>query len=274
MPELPEVETVRIGIENRVGSRRIVGVNVLRYDLRLPIPRNLSNIILDCKITSFSRRGKYLLLYLDSDYVLLFHLGMSGRITVKTGAPIALYKHDHLVVNFEDNVTLVYNDARRFGLIDVFPRKSLDSHRLLRFMGPEPLSKAFDSSLLASRLNNRKTNIKSALMDQKIVAGIGNIYACEALFHARISPKRRAENVQGERAKRLTIALKLVFEKAIESGGSSLRDYVNPSGQLGYFQHNFSVYGREGYECFECGKIIKKIIQSGRSTFYCPFQQR
>ena len=274
MPELPEVETVRIGLEAQIGCNRIIGVEIRRYDLRIPIPEDLKTRLLECRISSYSRRGKYLLLHLNNHNIWLIHLGMSGRIIVNSGNPEILGKHDHLVVNFEGSLQLVYNDPRRFGLIDIIGNDILQSHRLLSSMGPEPLSESFNAEVLISALKNRKISIKAALLDQKIVAGIGNIYACEALFYAQISPKRTAANIRIYQARRLVSAIKFVLEKAIESGGSSLKDYVNTSGELGYFQHNFSVYGKEGKPCRECGKEIKKIIQNGRSTFFCPFQQR
>mgnify|MGYP001447885680 CR=1 FL=1 len=274
MPELPEVETVRRGLSLKIGSRRIIGVEKRRDNLRKPFPEKLAARLIGSQIIDFGRRGKYLLLGLDSDDILIIHLGMSGRILLTFGNRPPLDQHDHLVIDFEDGLRLVYNDPRRFGLVDIINKELILNHRLLHAMGPEPLSPDFDFLALSKKLEGRKTSIKAALLDQRIIAGIGNIYACEALFYARLSPRRLASNVQGKRAEHLVLSIKTVLEKAIAAGGSSLKDYVNTSGGLGYFQHGFTVYGRENQACKECGNTVKRIVQNGRSTFFCPHHQR
>ena len=287
MPELPEVETVRRGLAQAMEGRRIEEVEVRRRDLRFPVPEDFADRLRGRTLITLGRRAKYLVGTFDDDTVLLAHLGMSGRMVIETEedreAPgrfvrgIAAHRaHEHIVFRVGNGTVIRFSDPRRFGLmlltdIDAFP-----SHRLIRHLGPEPIGKDFTGPVLAARLKGRKTSIKSALLDQRVVAGVGNIYACEALFDAGISPRRSAATVQGGRAGRLAEAVRAVLARAIKVGGSSLRDHVAPTGELGYFQHSFSVYGREGKPCpdCDCGKSIKRITQSGRSTFLCAKRQR
>ena len=274
MPELPEVETVRRGLAARLAGRRITHVTVRRPDLRRPLPPDMGQALTGRTLQRFGRRGKYLLLHLDSGNVLLVHLGMSGRMSVDD-APSG-GAHEHVVLHFDDGAVLSYEDHRRFGLMDLADAGRLEEHELLRSMGPEPLAPNFDGPALAKRLHAKDTPIKAALLDQRVVAGLGNIYVCEALFHAGLSPRRRAGSVQGRRADRLASAIRGVLEDAIAAGGSSLRDYVQASGELGYFQHRFAVYDRADQPCpgCDCGAAVRRIVQSGRSTFYCAKRQR
>jgi formamidopyrimidine-DNA glycosylase len=275
MPELPEVETVRRGLALRLSGRRIVRAELRRPDLRQPFPPGLARRLEGARIGDLRRRGKYILIELDDDGLLLVHLGMSGRITAGgNNAPDE--KHDHVVLRLDDGTVVRFNDPRRFGLLDYLPRGKEGSHPLLADMGPEPLEADFDGAYLAKALAGKLTPIKSALLDQKIVAGLGNIYACEALYRARLSPRRLAATVTGARAARLAVAIRAVLEEAIDAGGSSLRDYVQANGELGYFQHRWAVYGREGEPCpaCNCTEGVRRFTQSGRSTFYCVRWQR
>ena len=274
MPELPEVETVRRGLAARLAGRRITHVTVRRPDLRRPLPPDMGQALTGRTLQGFGRRGKYLLLRLDGGRVLIVHLGMSGRMSV-ADAPSG-GAHEHVVLHFDDGAVLSYEDHRRFGLMDLADAGRLEDHDLLRSMGPEPLAPDFDGPALAQRLHAKDTPIKAALLDQRVVAGLGNIYVCEALFHAGLSPRRRAGSVQGRRADRLARAIRDVLEDAIAAGGSSLRDYVQASGELGYFQHRFAVYDRADLPCpgCDCGAAVRRIVQGGRSTFYCAKRQR
>jgi formamidopyrimidine-DNA glycosylase len=275
MPELPEVETVRRGLATRMIGRRIVKAELRRPDLRRPFPPLLAERLTGALIGELSRRGKYILIALDDTGVLLLHLGMSGRITAGgNNAPVE--KHDHVILTLDDGTVVRFNDARRFGLLDYMARGSEAAHPLLAEMGPEPLEAGFDGAYLEKVLAGKMTPIKSALLDQKIVAGLGNIYVCEALYRAAISPRRRAATVGGARAARLANAIRDVLGEAIEAGGSSLRDYVQANGELGYFQHRWAVYGKEGEPCpsCTCAEGVRRITQAGRSTFYCAKRQR
>jgi formamidopyrimidine-DNA glycosylase len=275
MPELPEVETVRRGLALRLTGRRIVRAELRRADLRRPFPPGLAKQLEGARIGALSRRGKYILIELDEDGLLLVHLGMSGRITV-SGNNAPDEKHDHVVLTLDDGAVVRLNDARRFGSLDYLSRGTEGAHPLLAEMGPEPLGPDFDGAYLAKAFAGKITPIKSALLDQKIVAGLGNIYVCEALYRAGISPRRLAATVTGARAARLVQAVRAVLEEAIEAGGSSLRDYVQTNGELGYFQHRWAVYGKEGEPCpgCTCAEGIRRITQSGRSTFFCAKKQR
>jgi formamidopyrimidine-DNA glycosylase len=275
MPELPEVETVRRGLELRISGRQIVRADLNRPDLRRPFPPDLKQRLDGARIGALSRRGKYLLIELDDTGLLLLHLGMSGRITAGgNNAPIE--KHDHVVLTLDDGTVVRFNDTRRFGLLDYLARGSEGAHPLLAGMGPEPLGPEFDGAYLSRALAGKITPIKSALLDQKIVAGLGNIYVCEALYRARLSPRRLATTVAGARATRLAAAIRETLEEAIEAGGSSLRDYVQANGELGYFQHRWAVYGKEGEPCpgCTCATGVSRIVQAGRSTFFCAKKQR
>ena len=282
MPQLPEVETVRRGLEESLPGRRFAQVVQRRADLRFPLPKGFAGKLTGRRVDSVGRRGKYLLWRLDNGLVVIAHLGMSGRLTVRPpGTPGAaetpgLARHDHLVFHMDDGGVVLFNDVRRFGLMDLVGAEGLEAHPLLAAMGPEPLGNEFNASVLGAALKGRRVSIKAALLDQKVVAGLGNIYVSEALFRAGISPRRLAAHVPGARAARLVPAIRDVLEEAIKAGGSTLRDYVQASGELGYFQHKFAVYGREGEPCpgCDCAGAIRRIVQSGRSTYYCSKRQR
>lgn len=275
MPELPEVETIRRGLALKVSGRRIVRAELRRPDLRRPFPPLLERRLTGARIGALARRGKYILLELDDDGILLLHLGMSGRITAGA-ANGEDARHDHVVLTLDDGTVVRFNDARRFGLLDYLRRGEEARHPLLAGMGPEPLEPGFDGPYLARALDGKMTSIKAALLDQRIVAGLGNIYVCEALYRAGLSPRRLAGTVAGTRAAKLAAAIRAVLHEAIEAGGSSLRDYVQADGELGYFQHRWAVYGREGEPCpgCTCAEGVRRIVQSGRSTFFCARRQR
>lgn len=276
MPELPEVETVRRGLEGRIVGKRIIETETRRQTLRIPLPENFAARMTSRRFERLERRGKYILAYLDDGTVLIIHLGMSGRITLDGTGPQVARRHDHVVFRMEDGTVATYNDPRRFGLMTLCRDVEVQEHRLLASMGADPLSNQFNGPYLAKRLKGKRTPIKAALLDQKIVAGLGNIYASEALFSAGLSPRRSAHTVQGGRAETLSATIRQVLDRALRAGGSSLRDYVQANGELGYFQYQFSVYGREGEPCpkCDCKFTIKRILQSGRSTFYCSKRQR
>jgi formamidopyrimidine-DNA glycosylase len=293
MPELPEVETVRRGLEPILVGNAFARVEQRRPDLRFPLPKHFGERLSGRTVKALDRRAKYLLARLDDGEVLVMHLGMTGSFSVdhanggseapgrfahpRAKAP----KHEHIVFHLGDGTAVRYSDARRFGLMDLVPAKTLESHALFKGLGVEPLSRAFTSEWLAGRLKGKATSIKAALVDQRLIAGLGNIYACEALFKARISPKRLAGSLATKSGKptpkksALVAAIKAVLEDAIKAGGSSLRDYRRADGSLGDFQHRFKVYGREGKKCLTkgCG-TVRRIVQGGRSTFYCPACQR
>ena len=275
MPELPEVETVRRGLALRMSGRRIVHAELRRPDLRRPFPPALAERLGGARIGALGRRGKYILIELDSDGLLLLHLGMSGRITAGDGA-LPAARHDHVILTLDDGTIVRFNDARRFGLLDYMRRSEAERHPLLAGLGPEPLGPGFDGAYLAARLAGKLSSIKAALLDQRIVAGLGNIYVCEALYRARLSPRRLAGTIGRGRATRLVVAIRAVLEEAIAAGGSSLRDYVQADGELGYFQHHWAVYGHEGQPCpgCDCAEGVRRIVQSGRSTFFCAKKQR
>lgn len=283
MPELPEVETVRRGLAPVMEGGTIARAEVNRPDLRWPFPERMAERLQGRRVLRLGRRSKYLLADLDSDETLIVHLGMSGRMVV-SGATVGAFRHehsapethDHVVLHMADGARVTFNDPRRFGAMDLWPTLRTDDHWLLRSLGPEPLGNAFSESFLHARLKGRKMPIKAALLDQKIVAGLGNIYVCEALHRARISPKRQAGRISRLRIGRLVTAVREVLEEAITAGGSSLRDYRQASGDLGYFQHGFRVYDREGRPCVtpDCAGRVVRIVQSGRSTFHCPKCQR
>jgi formamidopyrimidine-DNA glycosylase len=275
MPELPEVETVRRGLALKMTGRHIVQAELRRQDLRRPFPPMLARTLTGAAIGKLTRRGKYILIELDDSGTLLLHLGMSGRITAGS-ADLPHAPHDHVILTLDDGTVVRFNDARRFGLIDYMRRGEEAAHPLLADMGPEPLGPEFDARYLGRKLAGKMTSIKAALLDQKIVAGLGNIYVCEALYRAGLSPRRLAATVTGARAAKLAAAIKATLGDAIEAGGSSLRDYVQADGELGYFQHQWAVYGREGEPCpgCTCAEGVHRIVQSGRSTFFCAKKQR
>jgi formamidopyrimidine-DNA glycosylase len=270
MPELPEVETVCRGLAGVLEGRRFARVDVRRKDLRIPFPKGLAANLTGRKVERIYRRAKYVMMALDNAQVLIAHLGMAGRMQiVKAETPLGA--HDHVVFTTDDGAEIRFNDPRRFGLMTLADAAALDSHKLFRHLGPDAMSEDFTPESLSRALKGRKTSIKVALMDQRIVVGVGNIYACESLNRAGISPKRKAGTVAGKRAEALVPAIKQVLAEAIAAGGSSLRDHVQPSGELGYFQNAWRVYGREGESC-PCGSnsaMVKRIVQGGRSTFFC-----
>ena len=275
MPELPEVETVCRALAPVLEQHHVVAAFVGREDLRWPLPENLAARLLGQRFTHVDRRGKYVLIHLDQQNILLLHLGMSGSIRIYDTPP-ALGKHDHIMLTMAANPTaaathyVVLNDPRRFGWVDLFPTAHQDNHKLLRHMGPEPLGNTFSAAHLQAVFNGRPGPVKNALLNQQLIAGIGNIYASEALFHAGISPRRSAATIRGQRAERLAAAIVKTLRAAIEDGGTSLRDHVQPGGEIGYFVRRLAVYGRDGQPCQVCTTPIKTLVQSGRSTFYCP----
>lgn len=279
MPELPEVETVMRGLSGRLNGRVLSHVEARRPDLRWPLPDRFAARLSGRRVIGLRRRAKFILVDLDDGITWLIHLGMSGRMLLSNeidGGPPEIEKHDHVVVRTDDGTWMRFNDARRFGSMDLWPTNTLDTHRHLAGLGPEPLGNVFSGPSLEAALAGKHTPIKAALLDQKVVAGLGNIYVSEALFRSGISPRRLALNIWGGRAERLANAVKAVLADAIEAGGSSLRDHRQVSGELGYFQHAFQVYDREGSHCVnpDCGSDIRRIVQAGRSTFYCPRCQR
>jgi formamidopyrimidine-DNA glycosylase len=276
MPELPEVETVMRGLQPHLEGVKIRQVIQRRPNLRFPFPDNFGGRIEGRTIVRLRRRAKFILMTLDDDSVILSHLGMSGRMLIHEDTPPPPGAHDHVDFITETGTTIRYCDPRRFGLFDLTSESALNDHRMLRKLGPEPLSNEFNADALSAALKNRRSPIKAALLDQKTVAGLGNIYICEALYRANVSPRRSAHTIPGKRAERLTIAIRDVLSEAIASGGSSLRDYVQASGELGYFQHQWAVYGREGEPCPkpDCDGQVQRITQSGRSTFFCASHQR
>lgn len=280
MPELPEVETVRLALAPALAGRRIARVAVRKHDLRVPLPHDFAARLTGRKVRAVERRAKFLQVRLGDARTLVIHLGMSGRIRIFKKNPPPPAKHDHVELETDNGCVVRYHDPRRFGLMALIADKDLGSHPWFRALGPEPLDRAFTGAVLARRLKGRKTSLKAALMDQRTVAGLGNIYVSEALFCAGLSPKRGAGTVRGKDVASLVRAIKTVLRAAIASGGSSLRDHRQPSGELGYFQHRFAVYDRAGQPCPGCTcKVaatggVRRIVQGGRATFYCPRKQK
>lgn len=288
MPELPEVETVRRGLAEVMEGRRVERIEVRRYDLRIPVPADFIDRLQGRTLEKLGRRAKYLVGTFDDGTVLLAHLGMSGRMIIETpddppAAPGAFTHdpgghgaHEHIVFHVGNGTVIRFSDPRRFGLMTLTNSAGLADHKLIRHLGPEPVGPDFTGPVLAARLKGKNTPIKAALLDQRVVAGVGNIYACEALYAAGLSPRRKASTVQGARADRLAVVVRDVLDDAIAAGGSTLKDHVAPTGELGYFQHSFKVYGREGEPCpgCDCGGAVKRLVQSGRSTFFCAKRQR
>ncbi len=277
MPELPEVETVCRGLRKPLEGRRLTRVVQRRPDLRFPIPDRFSDRLIGRTVTRVDRRAKFILVTFDDETVLVAHLGMSGRMTIVDAAVAPPPgPHDHVEFETDQGVLVRYCDPRRFGMMDLTTVDALPEHRMLKALGPEPLGNEFHAEALSHSLAGKRTPIKAALLDQSVVAGLGNIYICEALHRAGISPKRSAYTVPGKRAERLAREIRDVLQEAIDAGGSSLRDYVQASGDLGYFQHSWQVYGREGEACRRsgCTGTVRRIVQSGRSTFYCASHQR
>ena len=282
MPELPEVETVRRGLSPVMDGKTIEWVQLNRPDLRFPMPTGFAERLSGVRIERLGRRAKFLVAELSSGEALIMHLGMSGRFTIKDGTRLGEFhhevapdpKHDHVIFRMEGEQTVTYNDPRRFGFMELWPLADMEAYPRLAGFGPEPLSNGFSHAWLNEALAGKTGPIKSVLLDQRTIAGLGNIYVCEALYRAGISPKRRANTVPGARAARLTQAINQVIAEAIEAGGSSISDFKAATGELGYFQHSFSVYDREGTPCKTCDAPIRRIVQSGRSSFYCGGCQR
>ena len=283
MPELPEVETVRRGLVPAMEGVVIAQADVNRPDLRWPFPVDMAARLTGQKVERLRRRSKYILADLSSGESLLIHLGMSGRMLI-SGDPLGQFvhdhpspeKHDHVIFHMANGTRVTFNDPRRFGAMDLMDTATADQHKLLASIGPEPLGNDFSEAHLEAALKGRNMPIKSALLDQRIVAGLGNIYVCETLYRARIHPGKKAGQISKARVGALVPIIREVLAEAIEAGGSSLRDFRQADGELGYFQHSFDVYGREGEPCRtpECGKVIERIVQSGRSSFYCGQCQR
>ena len=293
MPELPEVETVRRGLQPAMEGSKIVRAEARRKDLRFPFQRDFVARLEGQTVTGLGRRAKYLLADLASGDVLLMHLGMSGSFRVIKDEDRTIpgqfhhprsedRAHDHVVFHMSSGAAVVFNDPRRFGYMKIIARKAFEDEPLLSGLGPEPLGNEFDAKMLAQSCANKKTSLKAALLDQRVVAGLGNIYVCEALFRSQLSPRRLAATLATKKAeptdhaKRLVGAIHAVLNQAIKAGGSSLRDHRQTSGELGYFQHSFQVYDREGEKCQSagCGGIVKRFTQNGRSTFWCPKCQK
>jgi formamidopyrimidine-DNA glycosylase len=293
MPELPEVETVRRGLQPAMEGSKIVKAEARRKDLRFPFQKDFIARLQGQTVTGLGRRAKYLMADLGSGDVLLMHLGMSGSFRVlkedDQQTPGQFHHprsedraHDHVVFHMSSGAAVIFNDPRRFGYMKIIARNALDDEPLLKGLGPEPLGNEFDAGMLARACAKKKTSLKAALLDQRVVAGLGNIYVCEALFRAQLSPKRRATTLATKKmeptdhAKHLVTAIHAVLNQAIKAGGSSLRDHRQTSGELGYFQHSFQVYDREGEKCQSagCGGIVKRFTQNGRSTFWCPKCQK
>ena len=268
MPELPEVETTVRGLERVLKGRRIRSVEARRADLRRSFPKDLGQRLTGAKVTSLDRRAKYGLIHTDRDDTMIFHLGMSGSWRIDHST---LEKHDHLLLETDEGKRLALNDPRRFGSVDLVPTDELAEWPAFKALGPEPFD--LDARDLRKRLRDRTAAIKLLLGDQRIVAGLGNIYVCEALHRAGIHPKRPGGSVSQERLRKLTIAIREVLNEAIAAGGSTLKDFISPDGELGYFSKDFAVYDREGKPC-SCGGTVRRIVQGGRSTFYCPKCQR
>ena len=283
MPELPEVETVRRGLAPVMEGQVIALAQVNRPDLRWPFPENMAARLTGARVDRLRRRSKYILADLSTGETLLIHLGMSGRMLI-SGDPLGTFvhdhpapeKHDHVVLDMGQGARVTFNDPRRFGAMDLLPTQNAEAHPLLASLGPEPLGNAFSESYLVPALRDRNMPIKLALLDQKIIAGLGNIYVCETLYRARIHPARKARKIAETRLARLVPIIREVLKDAITAGGSSLRDFRQADGELGYFQHSFDVYGREGDPCRtpDCGDTVRRLVQSGRSSFYCPTCQR
>jgi formamidopyrimidine-DNA glycosylase len=289
MPELPEVETVMRGLEPVMMGQKIRYADIRRPDLRWPFPENMSQRLSGVKILRLHRRSKYILCDLDSGETLLIHLGMSGRITISHEGnesedllgnfqykPSTPAKHDHVILDMKAGARISFNDARRFGAMDLIETQKLFDHKLIKSLGPEPLGNEFNSPYLHLKLKSKTASIKSALLDQRIVSGLGNIYVCESLWRAGINPKRLSRKVSRKKIDVLVPIIRDVLQEAISAGGSSLKDHRQTNGDLGYFQHSFAVYGREGKECHsqDCSELIKRIVQSGRSSFYCAKCQK
>jgi formamidopyrimidine-DNA glycosylase len=275
MPELPEVETIRRGLHPTLLNKTLKSVIVRRDSLRIPFPKNFAKILTGRKIINLTRRSKYLLMHMEGGDVVIIHLGMSGSMKILENNIPKPDKHDHVDFCLVNNIVVRYNDPRRFGLMALTKERKLATHKLLKFIGPDPLSNSFNYMILSESLAQRKIAIKSALLDQKIIGGLGNIYVNESLFRSGILPTRTANSLIGVELDKLVLNIRKVLMEALEAGGSSLSDHIRPDGKLGYFQNNFRVYGKQNEMCTVClAAEIVKIKQSGRSTFFCPVCQK
>lgn len=276
MPELPEVETICRGLDHVLQGAKILRVEQRRADLRFLLPEKLAERLTGRRVVGIRRRAKYIMIELDDGNVILLHLGMSGRLVV--GVPeTPPAKHDHVILHCDHDRTVCFNDPRRFGMLDLLPAVDLPQHRLLKHLGVEPLGGDLTPAYLAAKFHGRKTSIKAALLDQRLIAGLGNIYVSEALYYAGVLPLRRAGSLKPKEIAALVPAIRKVLKAAIEAGGSSLRDYVQSDGTQGYFQTKFAVYDRTGRSCpgCACGKpAIMRIVQNGHATFFCPAKQK
>ena len=281
MPELPEGETVRRGLTPAMEGRVIERLQVNRADLRFPFPDRFKERVEGARVTRMGRYAKFLVTELDTGEALIMHLGMTGRFTINADPtaefhhnPGTYATHDHVIFTMQGGATVTYNDVRRFGFMELWPSDDMQNYPRLKAMGPEPLSNRFNADYLSEALKGKHTPIKAALLDQSVIAGLGNIYVCEALFRSGLRPRRKASTIPGARAERLAPAINAVNAEAIEAGGSSISDFASASGDLGYFQHGFAVYDRTGEPCKTCDGQIKRIVQSGRSSFFCGGCQR
>ncbi|MCF8494516.1 MAG: bifunctional DNA-formamidopyrimidine glycosylase/DNA-(apurinic or apyrimidinic site) lyase [Rickettsiaceae bacterium] len=272
MPELAEVETLKRYLVSHIIGDKITNYTQRRNSLRYELTKDLFNYLINTTIIDLTRRAKYLNIYLDNDYVLTFHLGMSGRITIQQ-ENYHLQKHDHVIIEFQSGKQLVFNDARRFGMVYISPSNEVSNQHYFKALGVEPLGEKFDTEYLLKKLLNKKIAVKLAIMDNKIVVGVGNIYAAESLFRAQINPLTPSNTLTKEEVCSIVSSIKQVLEKAIQAGGTTLRDFVGPDGKPGYFKQELNVYGRQGLSCYICQYKIEKIKQSGRSTFFCPHCQ-
>ena len=283
MPELPEVETIMRGISPFLAGATIKRIKLNRADLRWPFPENYANRVKEAKVLNLKRRSKYILIDLSTGETLLIHLGMSGKILVSDSKigncfyeSSKLAKHDHVIFELNGGTIITYNDPRRFGAMDLAKTDDLNNHKFLEKLGPEPLGNNFNSDYLKFKLSKKESPIKNVLLNQSVVAGLGNIYVCEALFMSGISPKKIASKISKNKCEELVKNIRAILISAIEAGGSSLKDFTDIQGNSGYFQFEFYVYGRENEYCrtTNCDRKIKRISQSGRSSFYCPHCQR
>ena len=277
MPELPEIETVKLGLEKTVLGSVIISTKIFRRDLRFPIEEKFEKLILNKRVLAVGRRSKYILLFLNKKTTLVLHLGMSGKINVriKNESDYLEKKHDHIIMAFDNGSFLIYNDPRRFGFVEAI-KGDYNNYGRFKHIGVEPLSKKFDGKYLCTKIKKSSRTLKNILMDQKMVAGLGNIYVSEALWDSQIIPTRAGENMSLVDCKKLVRSIKKVLGKAIKFGGTTLKDYRQIGGEVGYFQNKLQVYGKEGQKCYrrKCQGVIKRAILNGRSTFYCNFCQK
>ena len=277
MPELPEIETVKLGIEKTILGSVITSTKIFRRDLRFPVNKNIEKLILNKRVLGVGRRSKYLLFFLNYKTTLVMHLGMSGKINViiKGESEYEPKKHDHITMSFNNGIFLIYNDPRRFGFVETI-EGDLSDYKRFKYMGIEPLSKKFDGQHLWVKIKDSSRVLKNIFLDQKVVAGLGNIYVSEALWDSQINPTRIGKNTSLADCRKLAVSIKKVLKKAIKYGGTTLKDFRQVGGEVGYFQNKLQVYGKEGQACCrkKCEGIIQKALISGRSTFYCATCQK